>query len=134
MKNRTELIDEIKQISMQYHGEVGRGRKAWPNSIKDRVAELFSIGMRATAISKATEISYFTVLKWRPEGSKGAPRGLRTSKFKELAVVNTEKFATVTVPKNFEQNNVTVTVTTPKGFRIEGSVEVVVQILKSGVA
>lgn len=124
----SQLIEEIRQISEQYHAEVGRGRKAWPNSIKDRVTELFESGMRAKAISQATGLAYYTVLNWRPGGRKGAPRGLHARRFKELAVVKSSReIARVTVPKNLpsvhkqelsSKKISTVTVTTPDGYQV----------------
>lgn len=131
MKTQAMLIDEIKQISSQYHAEVGRGRKAWPQSIKDRVTELLKDGMKAPEVAAATGIAYFTVLRWRPEGSRGAPRGRYASKFKELPVVVAKNIGTVTGPQNLNQKVVTVTVTTPKGYQIKGTVDVVVEVLKS---
>ena len=41
MVDRAEqLISEIRQIKAQYVKEVGRGRRAWPQAIKGRIAEL----------------------------------------------------------------------------------------------
>ena len=37
-----QLIAEIQDLTKQYHAEVSSVRKPWPNSIKDRVQELFS--------------------------------------------------------------------------------------------
>ena len=126
--NTTELIEEIKQISIQYNSEVGRGRKAWPKSIKDRVAKLFDSGLRATAIAEQTGLAYFTVLKWRPAGHKKTSRRKSQKGFKELAIVETapSPIVSVTVPQTpakptFDQESeiATVTVTTPEGFKID---------------
>lgn len=136
MKTKAELIEEIKQISTQYHSEVGRDRKAWPKAIKERITELFLAGAKATEVANATGLPYFTVLKWRPEGFKGAPRGKCVSNFRELAVVD-PKVATVTVVQKQDDGSKkvgTVTVTTSGGTKIEGSVESIIEILKSGVA
>ena len=124
----TELIEEIKQISIQYNSEVGRSRKAWPKSIKDRVAKLFEAGLRATAIAERTGLAYFTVLKWRPPGQKKISRCRSKAIFNELAVVDAEftPVVSVTVPQipakpnsNQDSDIATVTVTTPEGFKID---------------
>ena len=131
--SQSTLIEEIKQITSQYNAEVGRDRKAWPNSIRDRVATLLQMGVKASAITRQTGVPYFTVLKWRPSSMKGAPRGVHASrtKFKELAVIATrearcaEAVAVRDVapaldagPRDGGESG-TVTVTTLKGFRIE---------------
>ena len=123
MQNTAQLIEEIKQISIQYQAEVGRGRKAWPKSIKDRVAILFSSGMKAPTISKATGLAYYTILKWRP-GTRGAPRGWQIAKFRELEVSQqSSNLATVTEPQKqasvMDLKLITVTVTTPDDFQIK---------------
>ena len=124
----TELIEEIKQISIQYNSEVGRGRKAWPKSIKERVAKLFEAGLRATAIAERTGLAYFTVLKWRPPGQKKALRRRSEPRFKELAIVETESapIVSVTVPQipakpnaSLDSEIAIVTVTNPEGFKID---------------
>ena len=134
-----ELIEEIKHISNQYHAEVGRGKKAWPKSIKDRIVQLLETGMPATRISKLTAVPYFTVLKWRK--TKGRPRG-RSHGFKELTVLSdapqkvavtvtqkldTQQVATVTVAQKLavalggqvQRPDISVPITTPDGFKIE---------------
>ena len=86
MKSKEELIEEIKQISTQYHSEVGRDdRKAWPKAIKDRITELFLAGAKATEVAKATGLPYFTVLKWplfkSPPTSLGVKLLTRANRF-----------------------------------------------------
>ena len=121
MQENESAIEEIKQIMHQYSDEVGRGRKAWPRSIKERVRNLFLAGVKGNEISRRTGISYYTVLNWRPNKQKPVAKN-----FRELAIVSKpslpEKLATVTVPtsKNLAPEKVgTVTVTTPDGFRVE---------------
>lgn len=119
---REELIDEIKQIIVQYREEVERDRKPWPKAIKDRVAELLTSGMTAPEICRATGLAYHTVLKWRPSSIKrGAPRGIHVSKFKEVAVVPVRVPQIPTEPSTPRVREIkgTVTVTTPSGFKIE---------------
>ena len=119
---KLELIEEIKQIIFQYRDEVERERKPWPKAIKDRVAELFGSGLSAPEISRATGLAYHTVLKWRPATIKrGAPRGRHVADFKEVAVVPVKKNEIAIKPtsESTPEFRGTVTVTTPKGFRIE---------------
>jgi hypothetical protein len=82
--NRQTLIDEIKQVTLQYNVEVGRANKAWPKSVSDRVVQLLEGGMNSRRISRETGISYHTVLKWRAK--KCAPRGRYSGKFKEIVL------------------------------------------------
>lgn len=120
---KTELLNEINQLLSQYRVEVPGGRRAWPESIKSRAMELRNHGLNCTEISRAAGIPYFTVLKWQKEKRKPgfdlvnvvpARRGRR------------RKVATVTVPGlsvkpvTPASATSTVTVTTPKGLRIEG--------------
>lgn len=118
------LIDELKQIKVQYESEVGTGgRKVWPRSIRDRVAQLFTANLSGVKVAEQTGLPYYTDLKWRP---RQKPRGRNA--FRELAVVksaplNSKNLATVTESQNFERFEVqkvaTVTMTTPDGYRLE---------------
>lgn len=115
------LFDEINQLRAQYVSEVGSGgRKAWPRSIKDRIFELSTLGIKPKVICKNTQIPTDTIHAWNYQRRS-------SSRFKELTVVNQKipKPVTVTVPTNdqkirAEKKVVTVTVTTPEGYRIEG--------------
>lgn len=117
----TELLGEINQLLTQYRAEIPGGRRAWPESIKNRVMELRKHGLNCTEISQQAGIPYFTVLKWQKERKNPgfdlvnvvpARRGER------------RKVATVTVASRrliaAAVSTATVTVTTPKGIRIEG--------------
>jgi hypothetical protein len=64
------IISEINQIRAQYVKEVGDGRRAWPVSIKDRVAKLESLGMTAKSVASETGISYATIVLWRHKRRK----------------------------------------------------------------
>ncbi len=131
--NETEkLIEDIKQIKIQYQSEVGRGRKTWPKSIRTRVEELFGLGLRGTAIANLTGLPYFTVLKMRPGKIKSLKK-LTTPKepFHALTVEKdtTQKLATVTVPNLDSKKMVSVTVTTPDGYQIQIPSDFVVPML-----
>ena len=121
--NRQVLIDEIKQVTVQYDAEVTRTNKAWPKAVRDRVTQLLADGMNARKISEATGISYGTVLKWRTK--KGAPRGRHKSAFKELAVSGSAKVnaaATSQKDSHTEDDNsplTIITVRTHDGFAID---------------
>jgi hypothetical protein len=134
-----ELIQEIRQITLQYKAEVPGRRRAWPEAIRKRVTELFSLGLKTRKISEVTGISIHTLSLWKSQINGGQSfQQLKIidaaeSKAKSLATAKTNSFATVTVakkrgrppkvlsPQQLDVSNiVTVTVTTPDGFRIEG--------------
>lgn len=121
------LISEIGQIKVQYVREVGRGRRVWPRSIKDRVLSLERLGVPAKAVAEQTGISYETITTWRYQRRKAATQG----PFHEIGVRAESplarvpavlKSATVTVaeseiPKSIDRP---LTLRTPLGFVIEG--------------
>lgn len=110
MTRRDELLQDIREMTAQYRAEIPGGRKAWPNSIREKVLELSRSGMKSSAIAEATGLKYFTVHGWK----KRAPG------FRAVAIA---KAATVTVPiapALPEQTPATVTVTTKSGLKIEG--------------
>lgn len=118
MSETNKIIEEIKHIKEQYQAEVGSERKAWPNAIKDRVNKLYTLGMNGKAISAAIDISYYSVLDWRPEGLPDS-RGRKASQFHSLPVVKKTKIGTVTIPTLPAGHKVEmVTVTTPDGYQI----------------
>ncbi|MGZ6441672.1 MAG: hypothetical protein ACXWRU_16555 [Pseudobdellovibrionaceae bacterium] len=61
MSEAKQVVVEIQNIVIQYQAEVGKGRKAWPKSIRERVEKLFSIGLNGKESSRATKIPYYTV-------------------------------------------------------------------------
>lgn len=126
MSEQEILTSEIKQISEQYQLEVGGARKRWPKSVKERVTKLFELGLQGSAISRQTNIPYFTVLKMRPTSMTSLRRGRPRKAFKELVIANQTaqaNVASVTMANNQKklavENVATVTVTTPAGFKIE---------------
>lgn len=131
-----QLIEEIRQIRIQYVAEVGTGRRAWPKSIKDRAAKLDDLGLPVKAISKECGISYDTLILWRykrrHEVTTACP-SLSGSGFHEISVSENgiSKSVSVTVPKiemprppvvtpRQEEKLGSLRVTTPNGFVIEG--------------
>lgn len=57
-ERKDELLGEVKQIFEQYRQEVPGKRRAWPESIKQRVEELHKLGLSYTQIAKKAGISY----------------------------------------------------------------------------
>jgi len=129
------VIEEIRQLITQYNREVPSGRRAWPESIKARVAKLCILGMTPKRISEHTELSYYTILGWVPEELRRRYRTRQQSSasegspghFAPVAIREKSAIATVTVAKNSSGlalqplvANATVTVTLPDGIRIEG--------------
>jgi hypothetical protein len=119
------LMNEIRQFREQYVAEVGRGRRTWPRSIKERIHRLDEMGIPAKRISEKTGVGYDTILQWRYKR-----RSQVKKQFHQLEVAPSDlsqalvKVGTVTVPKikmptQKILKSVTVTVTTPDGFRLE---------------
>lgn len=141
-----QLISEIVQIKDQYASEVGLGRRrAWPKSIKDRVARLDEIGIAPKIVSARTTIPYDTIVLWR-YNRRHTVHGRLKKGFHELTVAAGASAAalppgapilkslTVTVPE-FKIPNTSMPVgrrasevalgaglrlTTPNGFIIDG--------------
>jgi hypothetical protein len=109
----TEVLSEIRQLLSQYRAEVPGNRRAWPESIKNRVLGLRDLGLNFKEISRQTGIPYFTVLAWRDAKKKPG--------FELVRVVSGKVGKSATATKPTQQGSVgTVTVTTFKGTRIEG--------------
>jgi hypothetical protein len=123
------LINEIRQIKEQYQAEVGSKRRPWPKSIRERIESLEKIGVRSKVIAVDTGVPYHTILQWQFLKRKKS----RTEGFHQLALkesISQIPASTVTVTTG-PRIAATVTVTTPLGFKIEGSAEAVCKILKS---
>ena len=133
-KQATVVLEEIRQLIIQYRREVPSGRRAWPESIKSRVAKLCVLGMTPKKISDHTELSYNTILGWVPEEQRRryrtrqpTPADAPSPHFAPVAIREKSAIATVTVAKSPSRlalrpsgANGTVTVTLPDGIRIEG--------------
>lgn len=128
MKTPEIVIQEIKQIAIQYKAEVGSRRKPWPKAIITRVQDLISQGLTIKKISEITEIPYYSILNWRHRGQMAKAE----KKFHAIAVVD-QKAATVTVPSNMKLKTALVTVTTPDGFeiKIDGDIISALELLKA---
>lgn len=117
-KSSSDLVSEIKHLLGQYQNEVGNGGyKVWPKSIRDRIFELCEVLGSSTEAADLCGISVHTIYKWRYDEKQKS--------FKSLPVVQvSKKPITVTVPKtktsDAKSEVVTVTVTTPRGFKIQG--------------
>lgn len=134
------IAEEIRQLREQYVAEVGEGRRAWPRSIKERVYELGSLGLKPKAITKVTGIPYETVCQWKYQKALSAPKSFHHLTVTVPAKVEKSKNLAVTVkspknPKNLESSrNATVTVTTPGGYLIERlPADLVIEVLRTGV-
>jgi transposase-like protein len=122
MEETNKLIEEIQQIKIQYRSEVDGIRKQWPKAIKTRIIRLCGLGLRSQQIAERTGISFHTVSAWKSKyKSKFHQLTVRSAKTKSLI---SKTPATVTVAKSKESlvstKSVTVTVTTPGGYKIEG--------------
>ncbi len=157
---KSDLFDQLSQLCKQYKVEVPGQRQAWPESVKMLIRKLIAVGTSVPEIARVSGISYFTINKWSRDARKPvAP----PSSFVEAKVVEAsarsllvpprrrgrpKSTATVTVaePKirlgsTLAAMNdgiaacvaVTVTVTTPSGFKLEGlPVDVALALVKAG--
>ena len=66
--NVAGIFEEIAQIRSQYDAEVGRARKTWPKSIRERVLRLADLGLRAREIAERTGVSGNTIYSWVASG------------------------------------------------------------------
>jgi transposase-like protein len=132
----SRLIEEIQQIKAQYVAEVGKGRRVWPRSIKERAARLDEMGVPAKALAKQTGISYETLILWRYNRRHAQPGGFHEVKVEArpalpvptaaMSKVNSISKSTTVTATNFEMPpghsamQGAVRVTTPNGFVVEG--------------
>ena len=119
IKNRvTELYAEIRQIYQQYLEEVPKKRSPWPESIKTRIVELWSLGVSSNQIAQETGLPAQTLYSWRQKIKKS------DSNFLPVPVVKKRhrrsKLELQLSQLETEVKSSTVTVITPDGFRIEG--------------
>lgn len=138
------IISEINQIKTQYVKEVGNGRRAWPVSIKKRVAELESLGLTAKSVAGETGIPYATIVLWRFKRRKaGAFKEVRVVAALETpkaAALSISKSSSVTLPNLEMPSPMSVpqglSLRTPSGFVIgnldEGSVLKLIATLSAG--
>lgn len=134
MKQAEVLVEEIKQITLQYRAEVGSQRKPWPKAIISRAQELINLGFNARKISRMTGIPYYSILHWRHRGQlKRIDKAFHSVAVRsQNQVQNSVKTATVTVPVLKSQESATVTVTTPDGYQIKfASLESTIKLLQA---
>jgi len=124
MKERAQqLIEEIQDLTNQYHAEVSSKRKPWPKSIRTRVQELFSLDVPVKKTAAQIDISYATIMSWR------RPRDKSKSNFHSLTV---KPSSTVTVrpcDSQTPKKSLTVTVRTSKGLILEIPESIAVKII-----
>ncbi len=119
-----QLIEEIQNLTKQYHSEVSSKRKPWPKSIKDRVRELFSLEVPQKKTAALLEIPYATIVSWKLPAKKKSD-----SDFHGLTV---RPGPTVTVRTSDSQNynpSPTVTIRTPDGYILEVSESIAVKTI-----
>ena len=140
------LIGEVRQIKTQYVAEVGRGRRVWPRSIKERIAQLDDLGIPAKVIAEKTEVPYETIILWRYK--RRNEKAEAKTAFHELSVAERHlpqpisKSVTVTLPTNemplhHPEPSIPakfLRLTTPDGFVIDGLDEASVVALLARLA
>ena len=109
-----QLIEEIQELTRQYHAEVSSVRKPWPNSIKSRIQELFELDVPIKKTARQIDIPYATIMSWRLR-----PKKKNKSDFHALSV---RPGPIVTVGPTEQHKTkliLTVTVRTPEGYILE---------------
>ena len=124
-RNQSDILDEIEQIAVQYQAEVPGKRKAWPQSVKDRVLELKIMGSSETEISHMTGISVQTIWSWKLK-RKLTELPAPTSYFLPVQIkpstvtVEVASDKPVPIKRRARKKAQALTVVTPLGFRLEG--------------
>lgn len=120
MEETELLFSEINQMREQYVAEVGKGRRKWPRSIKERVLKLVDLGLRRRQIAERTGVPYETVCQWKYQ------RDHRPDLFHQLPVVASHEqkrsitnAGTVTAPANqITESEKPIAIRTPDGYWI----------------
>ena len=121
-----KIISEINQMREQWFTEVEAGaRRTWPKSIRERVMQLIGMKVSCKEIAKLTLIPYETIGQWRHYRKKMERR------FHAVQVRNSNNASVTVAGTESESRNLTVTVTTPNGYRIEGPTNEVLKILQA---
>ncbi len=119
------LADEIRHIRAQYEAEVGANRRrVWPRAIKDRVMKLCELVGSVKAAAELVGISTDSVYAWRSNS--------KVAGFKQLTVIKSGSVSVTDADAKPVRGSsvVTVTVTTPDGYLIEGlPADMVIEVL-----
>ncbi len=67
------LFSELKNIFEQYQKEVPGKRRPWPESIRERILKLWSLGVTSHQISEECKMPAQTLYSWRQRIKKKAP-------------------------------------------------------------
>ena len=130
-----QLINEIQDLTEQYHAEVGSQRKPWPNSIRERVMELVETGMSRKEAAGVTKVPYDTINQWFFKKSQVQKDSFHTVTVTSKKPEPKLNLATVTVPKpkNFAESSSAagkIHVITPTGYKLEGTPNDLMELLK----
>ena len=99
-----QLISEILEIMKQYENEVSGTGRRWPKSIRVRVVELVTQGVRKSEISKRTKIPIATLHSWfrgRSPGRKARFVQIPTARVTPAAGVSSSLSARSTLAVRF---------------------------------
>lgn len=131
-----QIIGEVIQMRDQYFAEVGAdARRTWPKSIRERIILLDSMKVSRKEIAESTGVPYDTIIQWRHYEKKRERRNFHTLEVKTAKPLKKETLRLPAVlaaapPKPFVRD-VTVTVTSPDGYRVEGPAAGVVKIVRA---
>ena len=118
--NVEQIFEEIRQLRTQYEAEVGRPRKAWPNSIRDRTARLAGLGLRYKVIAERSGISSNTIYSWMTRSdSKAGGETPKPGSFISVPVVATKSLPEPTQKRRYQVRVKSPTVTVKIRDRIE---------------
>lgn len=119
---RTQLCHEIRQIYEQYLREVPSRRRAWPESIRSRVVQLWQLGVSCNRIANETGISVKTLYSWKAKNHKSQFLSvpLVASSPSTEAGIRSKHIPTEQSQPQHQTQSLTLAVRLPSGMRIEG--------------
>lgn len=127
-QEQKNIISEIIQMREQYLNEVGIGkRRAWPKSIKTRIVSLFTQKLNRRYLAQATGIPYDTIREWAME-HRDQPMFQSVPISSDYCIVPPPSVDGSQSPIKSTVSG-TVTVTTPDGYQVQGSVKEIFRVL-----
>lgn len=117
-QNRDQIVDELRQLCVQYQNEVPSRRRTWPRSIKERVLQLLQLELSCEEVAGLTGIPAPTIYSWKPRTENPEPGFLPVQVVAEKILPERRPAA----PRKRERKRTTPTiiVIAPNGTRFEG--------------
>jgi hypothetical protein len=123
-ENAEQILKEIRELHEQYANEISSKRKPWPKSIRERVDELWRIGLSSHEIAAATDLPAQTMYSWKSKRNRSPdflPIEIVKEKLKSLPLQLSRLDTRPTEHASISSIiPITVTVVLPNGVRLEG--------------